>query len=448
MDNNTIIFKRKIYDRMLCWKSERNGATALLIQGARRIGKSTIAEQFAKNEYQSYMLVDFSSAPVEVYELFNDISDLNYIFFRLQLIYRVQLIERKSVIIFDEVQKCPNARQAIKHLVKDARYDFIETGSLISVRKNSKDIIIPSEETKIDMFPMDYEEFRWALGDSVTVPMLHEAFKQRMPLGDAVHRRMMRDFRLYMLIGGMPQAVAEYIKTNNLSAVDLVKRDIIALYEEDFNKIDEDERASAMFDAIPAQLSKNVARYQVSSVLSGERIDRLQSLVKAMSDSMTTNVAYHSNDPNVGLALSKDNDRFKMYVSDIGLFITLAFKDKDFTDNAIYNKLLNDKLSANLGYVYENVIAQMLRASGKQLYYHTIPTNDGKKYYEVDFLIADGHKISPVEVKSSGYKTHASLDAFCEKYSDRIQNKYVIYTKDFKRIADVDYLPVYMTMFI
>jgi hypothetical protein len=448
MDNNTIIFKRKIYDRMLCWKSERNGATALLIQGARRIGKSTIAEQFAKNEYQSYMLVDFSSAPVEVYELFNDISDLNYIFFRLQLIYRVQLIERKSVIIFDEVQKCPNARQAIKHLVKDARYDFIETGSLISVRKNSKDIIIPSEETKIDMFPMDYEEFRWALGDSVTVPMLHEAFKQRMPLGDAVHRRMMRDFRLYMLIGGMPQAVVEYIKTNNLSAVDLVKRDIIALYDEDFNKIDEDERASAMFDAIPAQLSKNVARYQVSSVLSGEKIDRLQLLVKAMSDSMTTNVAYHSNDPNVGLALSKDNDRFKMYVSDTGLFITLAFKDKDFTDNAIYNKLLNDKLSANLGYVYENVIAQMLRASGKQLYYHTIPTNDGKKYYEVDFLIADGHKISPVEVKSSGYKTHASLDAFCEKYSDRIQNKYVIYTKDFKRIADVDYLPVYMTMFI
>jgi predicted AAA+ superfamily ATPase len=448
MDNNTIIFKRKIYDRMLCWKSERNGATALLIQGARRIGKSTIAEQFAKNEYQSYMLVDFSSAPVEVYELFNDISDLNYIFFRLQLIYRVQLIERKSVIIFDEVQKCPNARQAIKHLLKDARYDFIETGSLISVRKNSKDIIIPSEETKIDMFPMDYEEFRWALGDSVTVPMLHEAFKQRMPLGDAVHRRMMRDFRLYMLIGGMPQAVVEYIKTNNLSAVDLVKRDIIALYDEDFNKIDEDERASAMFDAIPAQLSKNVARYQVSSVLSGEKIDRLQLLVKAMSDSMTTNVAYHSNDPNVGLALSKDNDRFKMYVSDTGLFITLAFKDKDFTDNAIYNKLLNDKLSANLGYVYENVIAQMLRASGKQLYYHTIPTNDGKKYYEVDFLIADGHKISPVEVKSSGYKTHASLDAFCEKYSDRIQNKYVIYTKDFKRIADVDYLPVYMTMFI
>jgi predicted AAA+ superfamily ATPase len=278
--------------------------------------------------------------------------------------------------------------------------------------------------------------------------MLHEAFKQRMPLGDAVHRRMMRDFRLYMLIGGMPQAVAEYIKTNNLSAVDLVKRDIIALYDEDFNKIDEDERASAMFDAIPAQLSKNVARYQVSSVLSGEKIDRLQLLVKAMSDSMTTNVAYHSNDPNVGLALSKDNDRFKMYVSDTGLFITLAFKDKDFTDNAIYNKLLNDKRSANLGYVYENVIAQMLRASGKQLYYHTIPTNDGKKYYEVDFLIADGHKISPVEVKSSGYKTHASLDAFCEKYSDRIQNKYVIYTKDFKRIADVDYLPVYMTMFI
>lgn len=448
MAEETIIFKRKAYNRMLQWKKERAGATALLIQGARRIGKSTLAEEFAKNEYKSHLLIDFSVAPAEVFDLFNDISDLNYIFFRLQLIYKIQLYERESAVIFDEVQKCPLARQAIKHLVKDHRYDYIETGSLISVRKSSVDIVIPSEETKIDMFPMDYEEFKWALGDTVTIPLLHTAFDKRMALGDSIHRRMMRDFRLYMLIGGMPQAVAEYIKTNNMEAVDMVKRDIIALYEEDFNKIDDTERASAMFDAIPALLSKNSLRYKVSSAIPGEKPGRVESIIKMMENSMTVNVAYHANDPNAGLALTRDNEYFKMYVGDTGLFITLAFKDKDFTDNVIYNKLLNDKLSTNLGYVYENVIAQMLRATGKKLYYHTIPYGDGKKHYEVDFVIADGHKVSPVEVKSSGYKTHASLDEFCRKYSDRIQNKYLVYTKDLNRIGDVNYIPVYMAMFL
>ncbi len=448
MAEETIIFKRKAYNRMLQWKKERAGATALLIQGARRIGKSTLAEEFAKNEYKSHLLIDFSVAPAEVFDLFNDISDLNYMFFRLQLIFIIQLYERESAVIFDEVQKCPLARQAIKHLVKDHRYDYIETGSLISVRKSSVDIVIPSEETKIDMFPMDYEEFKWALGDTVTIPLLHTAFDRRMALGDSIHRRMMRDFRLYMLIGGMPQAVAEYIKTNNMEAVDMVKRDIIALYEEDFNKIDDTERASAMFDAIPALLSKNSLRYKVSSAIPGEKPGRVESIIKMMENSMTVNVAYHANDPNAGLALTRDNEYFKMYVGDTGLFITLAFKDKDFTDNVIYNKLLNDKLSTNLGYVYENVIAQILRATGKKLYYHTIPYGEGKKHYEVDFVIADGHKVSPVEVKSSGYKTHASLDEFCRKYSDRIQSKYIVYTKDLNRIGDVNYIPVYMAMFL
>lgn len=448
MVDNIIYFKRKMYDRMLQWKKERDGATAMLIQGARRIGKSTLAEEFARNEYKSYLLIDFSIAPAEVHDLFKDISDLNYLFFRLQLIYHIQLIERQSVIIFDEVQKEPLARQAIKHLVKDHRYDYIETGSLISVHKSSADIVIPSEETKVDMFPMDYEEFKWAVNDTVTIPLLRTAFEKKMSLGDAIHRRMMRDFRLYMLIGGMPQAVAEYIKTNNLATVDIVKRDIISLYEEDFMKIDASGRATAIFDAIPGQLSKNTSRYQVAAAIPGEKPDRVASIVKSMEDSMTANIAYHSNDPNAGLALTKDNEKYKMYISDTGLFITLAFKDKDFTENVIYSKLLNDKLSTNLGYVYENMIAQMLRASGKQLYYHTIPINDGKKYYEIDFLIADTHKVSPIEVKSSGYKTHASLDAFCDKYSDRIQNKYIIYTKDLKREQDVNYIPVYMTMFL
>lgn len=448
MDEKNIYFKRKIYDTMLKWKSDRQGATAFLIQGARRIGKSTVAEEFAKREYKSYLLIDFSNVPKEVSDLFSDISNLDYLFMRLQFIYQQQLFERESVIIFDEVQLQPLARQAIKHLVKDHRYDYIETGSLISVRSKSKGILIPSEETKVDMFPMDYEEFRWALGDTVTIPLLRTAFEKRMPLGDAVHRKMMRDFRLYMLVGGMPQAVETYLKTNNLSAVDVVKRDIISLYEEDFEKIDETGKAKAMFDAIPAQLSNNTSRYQIGVALENERVDRVLNIVKDIEDSMTANIAYRSEDPNVGLALTKDVECFKMYTSDTGLFVTLAFKDQTITENIIYEKLLSDKLSANLGYVYENVIAQMLRASGKNLFYHTMSYADGKKYYEVDFVIADKHKVSPIEVKSSGYKTHKSLDFFCEKYSERIQNKYLIYTKDLKREGDVDYIPVYMTMFI
>lgn len=275
MEDNTIYFKRKIYDTMLKWKSEREGNTALLIQGARRIGKSTIAEEFARHEYKSYILIDFSKVSKEVHDLFNDISDLNYLFLRLQFIYQVQLHERESVIIFDEVQLQPLARQAIKHLVKDHRYDYIETGSLISVRSKSQNILIPSEETKVDMYPMDYEEFRWALGDTATIPLLRAAFEKKMSLGDAVHRKLMRDFRLYMLVGGMPQAVAAYIKTNNFTAVDLAKRDIIALYEEDFGKIDSSGKAKALYDAIPAQLCKNAMRYQVGKAVEDEKVDRI-----------------------------------------------------------------------------------------------------------------------------------------------------------------------------
>ncbi|MFA5229084.1 MAG: AAA family ATPase [Candidatus Paceibacterota bacterium] len=448
MEDYIIFFKRKMYHTMLKWKSERNGDTALLIQGARRIGKSTITEEFARNEYKSYILIDFSNVSKEVSDLFKDISDLNFLFLRLQFIYQVQLYERESVIIFDEVQLQPLARQAIKHLVKDHLYDYIETGSLISVKSRSRNIIIPSEETKVDMFPMDYEEFRWALGDTSTIPLLRNAFEKKLPLGDAVHRKLMRDFRLYMLVGGMPQAVAAYIKTNHFTAVDLAKRDIIALYEEDFGKIDNSGRAKAMYDAIPAQLSKNALRYQVGKAVKNEKVERIVNVVKEMEDSMTVNVAYHSDDPNAGLALTKNEKYFKMYASDTGLFVTLAFKDSDITENVIYDKLLHDKLSTNLGYVYENVIAQMLRATGKNLFYHTIPYAEGKKYYEIDFVIPHKHKVSPVEVKSSGYKTHKSLDVFCSKFSNRTMNKYLIYTKDYKRENGVEYIPVYMTLFL
>ena len=441
-------FRRKIYDTMLKWKQERNGDSALLIEGARRVGKSTIAEEFGRREYKSYILIDFSKVSQEVHDLFKDISDLDYIFIRLQFIFQKTLYERESLIIFDEVQLQPLARQAIKHLVKDHRYDYIETGSLISVKSKSKKILIPSEETKVSMYPMDYEEFRWALGDTTTIPLLRTAFEKKMSLGQAAHRKLMRDFRMYMLVGGMPQAVAAYIKTNNFAAVDLAKRDIISLYEEDFIKLDSSGRAKALYDAIPAQLSRNASRYHVGSAIPDEKVDRVLGIIKDMADSKTTNVAYHSNDPNVGLALTKDPECFKMYASDTGLFVTLAFKDNDVTENVIYEKLLNDKLSTNLGYVYENMVAQMLTATGKHLFYHTIPYAEGKKYYEVDFIITDKHKISPIEVKSSGYKTHKSLDQFCAKYSERIMNRYLIYTKDYKRENGVEYIPIYMAMFL
>jgi len=441
------IFKRKIYDRMLKWKNERNGKTALLVKGARRVGKSTIVEEFARNEYDSYLLINFAATSNEVKSLFEDLMDLDYIFLRLQAIYNVVLQKRRSVIIFDEVQKCPLARQAIKQLVEDRRFDYIETGSLISIHKNTEDIIIPSEETSIEMFPMDYEEFRWALGDTATIPLIRQFYEKRIPLGQAF-RKAMRDFRLYMLIGGMPQAVNEYLDTNNLSMVDTVKREIISLYIHDFLKIDPSGRASKLFKAIPSELSKNASRYQVGSVVSDSERKNLAEVLKAMEDSMVVNFSYHSNDPNVGFPLNSDEGQYKMYVGDTGLFITLAFWDKDVTENLIYNKLLSDKISANLGYVYENIVAQMLRANGNKLFYHTWPMESSNHNYEVDFLLSRGSKIWPIEVKSSGYRTHSSLDAFCRKFSDRISNRYLIYTKDLKKDEATTLLPVFMTMFL
>lgn len=442
------MFRRKIYNKILAWKEESAGKTALLIEGARRVGKSTVAEEFARNEYKSFILIDFSKASKEVRQLFEDVSDLDYIFLRLQLIYGVDLHKRESVIIFDEVQLCPMARQAIKHLVKDRRYDYIETGSLISIKKNIKDILIPSEERKLSMFPMDYEEFLWAIGDMSTSRLMAEVFEKKIPLGDAVHRKLLRDFRLYMLVGGMPQAVNEYIETNNFRKVDEVKRDILNLYEDDFKKIDATGRMSLLFEAIPAQLNTNASRYQVSSVLEGERAEQILELIAEMADSKTIHVSYHANDPNVGLANAKDLRRFKLFLADTGLFTTLLFKDKEFTENIIYEKLLSDKLGVNLGYLYENVVAQILATNGHALYYYTFLNEKTKHNYEIDFLISNRNKICPIEVKSSGYSVHKSLDAFCDKYSDRIAEKYRVYTKDLKKDKDILMMPVYMVPFI
>ncbi len=443
-----MIFKRKLYNKMLEWKREFDGKTALLIKGARRVGKSTLVEEFAKNEYESYILIDFSIASKEVNTLFSDLSDLNYLFLRLQMIYHVNLVERKSVIIFDEVQMQPMARQAIKHLVKDHRYDYIETGSLLSIKKNIKDIVIPSEETRLQLFPLDYEEFRWALGDTVTLPLLLNTYKKMQPLGDDINRRLLRDFRLYMLVGGMPQAVDTYIETNNLNIVDQVKRNILELYEDDFRKIDSSGRAGMLFDAIPAELNKNASRYQVSSVIAGEKEERVREILADMQDSMTVYISYHADDPGAGMSLHKDPRRYKLFLCDTGLFATLAFKDRDFTENEIYEKLLNHKLGTDLGYLYENMVAQMLKTAGNELFYYTFPKETSNHNYEIDFLLARKNKICPLEVKSSGYKSHASLDAFQNKFSSRILNRYLIYTKDVRKDKDIFCLPIYMVPFL
>ena len=442
------MYKRKIYDRLLQWKSESQGKTALLIEGARRVGKSTVVEEFGKKEYTSYIMIDFSTASQALKDLFNDLSDLNYLFLQLQLLYRTDLTERKSLIVFDEVQLCPPARQAIKVLVKDGRYDYIETGSLISIKKNVKNILIPSEEDKINMYPMDYEEFLWALGDSATAPLLRDLAGRRKPVGEQLNRRLMRDFRLYMLVGGMPQAVNEYIESNNFRKVDMVKRSILRLYDDDFRKIDPTGRLSMLFDAIPSELNKNSSRYQVSSVLTNRRAEQILELLAELKDSKTVIMSYHANDPNVGMSSSKDLTRFKIFASDTGLFTTLAFKNKDFTENVIYEKLLNDKLATNLGYMYENIVSQVLTAKGNDLFYYTFKDEDTGKRYEIDFLLPQKNKICPIEVKSSGYKTHASLDKFTEKFSNRVLEKYLIYTKDLQKDKDVLMLPVYMVPFL
>ena len=442
-----MVFKRKLYDKMLEWKQKWSGEYALLIKGARRVGKSTLAEQFAKNEYKSYVFIDFSRVSKTLLSLFDDISDLDFLFMRLQQETGVKLYEQQSVIVFDEVQECPRARQAIKHLVKDGRYDYIETGSLISIRKNVQNIIIPSEEMQMILHPLDLEEFLWATGNEVGLSILRMFYDKRVPL-DATHRTMMRNLRLYMLVGGMPQAVNAYLKYNNMQMVDKVKREIIELYDNDFMKMDPSGRASMIFKNIPAQLNSNASRFMISSAIDARKTDAVDIVISEMRESMVVNLAYHSTNPNVGLGLHKNLDAYKIFMADTGLFVTLAFWDKAFTENVIYNKLLSDKLEANLGYVYENLVAQMLCANGNELYYYTFPTEKGNVNYEIDFLLSRGNKLMPIEVKSSGYKTHKSLDVFCEKFSSRIGERILIYTKDYQKDGPTICMPIYFTPFL
>lgn len=437
------VFKRKIYDEMLEWKRESAGETALLIEGSRRVGKSTIVRHFAEREYKSHLIIDFANTTEDVKSLFQNLGEIDSFFSHLKILTGKTLHERESVIIFDEVQMCPHARQAIKYLVADGRYDYIETGSLISIHKNVENIVIPSEEDVINMHPLDFEEFCWANGDFETIPFVRETFLKKKALTDAVNRKIMRDFRTYMLVGGMPQAVNKYIETKDFSKVDRAKRSIIRLYEQDFQKLDKTGKAAAIFKAIPSELHKNGSRFQVSAIAENAKTQTVAKIVSMMEDSHTVNVAYHADDPSVGLELSSNKSVWKMYLCDTGLFVTLAFWDKKFIDNIIYKKLLNDTLDSNLGYVYENVVAQMLTAAGNKLFYYTWAA-PGNHVYEVDFLLSHGFKLFPVEVKSSGYSTHKSLDEFCEKFSKRISNRYLVYTKDLRKDKETLLVPIYM----
>lgn len=442
------VFTRKIYREILEWKENRSDKYALLVKGARRVGKSTIVEEFAKKEFKSYIMIDFAHVSKDIKDLFEDTYDLDFFFLQLQQLSGTKLYEKESVIIFDEVQLLPKARQAIKYLVADGRYKYIETGSLLSIKKNTKDILIPSEEHKISMYPMDFEEFLWAIGDEVSIETIKILLEKKRPAGNAIHRNLMRIFRLYMLIGGMPQAVETYLEKNNLQEVDEIKREIVDLYEEDFTKIDASGLAGDIYDAIPANLSSNASRYILSNAREGTRSERVLDLLPDILSSHTVNIAYHANNPAVGMALEKDVGRYKLFTSDVGLFVTLAFRDKNYVENIIYNKLLSDKLEANLGYVYENAVAQMLVAKGNNLFYYTMGNNSSNHLYEIDFLISTGNKISPIEVKSGNYRCHKSLDQFCDKFRSRIGNKYLVHTKDYKWENGINYIPVYMLPFL
>lgn len=383
-------FKRKAYEKLIEWKKQYSDKYAVLLEGARRVGKSTIAENFAKNEYRSYILIDFSKTTDNIRECFDDIVNLNMFFLRLQAETGVTLYEGESLIIFDEVQLFPKARQAIKHLVADGRYSYLETGSLISIRRNVKDILIPSEEMKIQVCPMDYEEFCNAAEGNYR--LLQQIYDAGSPIGQATNRKLMRDLRIYMAVGGMPQAVEAYIEGKNFSEIDMIKRQIISLYEEDFRKIDPSGRMSAMYHSIPAQLAKDTRKYRITTALGRKNNTKADELLYELIDSKTILPCYNSTNPGVSLSDTKDFDSYKLYLSDTGLFVTLMFIGRPSTENDIYARLLSDRLPANLGFLYENLVAQMIAASGRELYYHTWEKPGSTHYYEVDFLISEGSK--------------------------------------------------------
>ncbi|MDE6544406.1 MAG: AAA family ATPase [Muribaculaceae bacterium] len=445
--------KRKIYERLLEWKQKDNGSTAVLIEGARRIGKSYIAEEFARNEYESYILIDFSKTPTEIRELFEEyIHDLDELFERLQLFYRVKLVERRSIIIFDEVQFCPMARAAIKHLVADGRYDYIETGSLISIKKNVKDILIPSEEVCIEMYPMDFEEFLWASGNDVLMPFIRKKFGQKKPMGATLHRQAIDYFRQYMIVGGMPQAVEKFVETHDYDEADRIKRRILDLYRNDIRKYADGEelKVAAIFDEIPSQLQRHEKKFRLSSLSENARMRQYSDAFFWLSDAKIINCCFNSTAPNIGLRLNEDRTTMKCYMGDTGLLVSMAFDEHGDEIKDLYRKLVFGKLEVNEGMLTENIVSQMLKASGHKLYFFSRYDNDSENRMEIDFLIAKSrmtsrHNISPIEVKSGDRYSFTSLRKCKAKYGQYLATSYIIHDKDLKTEDDITFVPIYMT---
>ena len=441
------MFKRKAFEKLKYWKENKAPKYSVLLEGARRVGKSTIAEEFAKQEYRSYIKVDFANVAQEVLDVFDDIANLDIFFLRLQTAMGVTLYKRDSVIIFDEIQLMPKVRQAIKYLVADGRYDYIETGSLISIKKNVKNIVIPSEEMKIQIYPMDYEEFMWAIGND-TYNVLRDLYRLGKPVGNSLNRKLMRDFRIYMAVGGMPQAVEAYVEGRNFTEIDEIKREIINLYKDDFFKIDDTGLIGRMYDSVPTQLATNKKSYVISAATGKKKIDKDLERLHDLLDSKTVLPCYNVLNPSITLAQTREDSTFKLYLADIGLFTTMIFKSSAKTDENIYMKLLSDSLPADLGYLYENAVAQIITASDIDLYYHTWEKKGSSHYYEVDFLLPSNTKIVPVEVKSSGIGKHESIMEFQKKYSKYVAKEILLSQKDLGNIEMLKLYPIYMLPFV
>ncbi len=446
--------RRKIYDEILKWKKRSAGQTALLIDGARRVGKSYIAEKFAAAEYKSYLLIDFNRAPKEVTDLFeNYLNDLDTLFMYLSGFYNTKLYERETLIILDEVQLCPRARSAIKYLVADGRYDYLETGSLMSIKKNVKDILIPSEEEHLKMYPLDFEEFLWALDNETLMPLIQTCYEKKQPMGQVLHRKAMDYFRQYMIVGGMPQAVEKYVETRDFDSVDRVKRSILELYRADIMKhaAGYEMKVAQIFDDIPAQLQKHDKKFKLSSLKKEARFREYDDALFWLSDAMIANICYNSTAPSIGLKLNMDRLTLKCYMADTGLLISHAFDENGIVSEEIYKKLLFDKLEFNKGMIVENIVAQMLTAAGHKLYFYSNPSRDEvSERMEIDFLIAKSkissrHNISPIEVKSGKNYTLTSLKKFRNKYAEQTDTPYVLHTGDLKEADGITYLPLYMT---
>lgn len=441
------MFKRKAFEKLKYWKEKKAPKYAVLLEGARRVGKSTIAEEFAKQEYKSYIKIDFANVRKEILDVFEDIAEPDIFFLRLQTATGITLHKRESVIIFDEIQLMPKVRQAIKYLVADGRYDYIETGSLISIKKNVKYIVIPSEEIKIQVYPMDYEEFMWATGNE-TYQVLKELYKRGKAVGNSLNRKLMRDFRVYMAVGGMPQAVAAYVEGGNFTEIDEVKREIINLYKDDFFKIDGTGLIGRMYESIPTQLATDKRSYVISAATGKKKVDKDIERLYNMLDSKTVLPCYNVLNPSVTLSQTMDNQTFKLYLADTGLFTTMIFSSSGETDENIYTKLLSDSLPADLGYLYENAVAQVINAAERPLYYHTWRKDNVTRYFEIDFLVASKTKIVPIEVKSSGLGMHKSITEFQRKYSKNTAASILLSQKDVGQVEMLKLYPIYMLPYI